>query len=225
VNLVAILAVGWVLTCRLGAARPGARLPAQRIFILLLVGGILGLFLLFQRYYGALLRWCLEHKAAFLSLPWCWSCSAPTSGWVSTRCSASCRRRAGIGVGPPQSLSAAAAPWVRASHAFPGLGREFMPPLDEGSFLWMPTTMPHASIGEVLEVVSYQDQAIASVPEVASVTGKIGRAESALDPAPVSMLETVIHYLPEYITDEAGRRVNFRYDRKPASSCATRTAS
>jgi hypothetical protein len=89
-----------------------------------------------------------------------------------------------------------------------------MPPLDEGAFLWMPTTMPHASIGEVLEVVSYQDQAIASVPEVASVTGKIGRAESALDPAPVSMLETLIHYHPEYISDEAGRRVNFRYDRQ-----------
>lgn len=77
----------------------------------------------------------------------------------------------------------------------------------------MPTTMPHASIGEILEVLKYQDLAIASVPEVDLVAGKIGRAESALDPAPLSMIESVIHYKPEYITDEAGRRINFKYDR------------
>src|SRR5690606_21720951 len=71
-------------------------------------------------------------------------------------------------------------PWTWAAHEFPGLGREFMPPLDEGTFLWMPTTMPHASIGEVLSVLSYQDMAIASVPEVENVTGKLGRAETAL---------------------------------------------
>ncbi len=105
-------------------------------------------------------------------------------------------------------------PWVWAAHEFPGLGREFMPTLDEGSFLWMPTTMPHASVGEALEVLRHQDMAIAGVPEVESVTGKIGRAESPLDPAPVSMIETVIHYRPEYISDEAGRRINFRYDRR-----------
>ncbi|MEX0653646.1 MAG: efflux RND transporter permease subunit [Phycisphaeraceae bacterium] len=93
-----------------------------------------------------------------------------------------------------------------------GLGREFMPPFDEGAFLWMPTTMPHASIGEALDVLTYQDLAIASVPEVEGVFGKIGRTESALDPAPISMVETVIHYKSEYITDAAGRRVNFQYD-------------
>jgi len=88
-----------------------------------------------------------------------------------------------------------------------------MPPLDEGSFLWMPTTMPHASLGESLDVLQYQDRAIASVPEVETVVGKIGRAETALDPAPISMIETVITYKPEYVTDLAGRRVLFRYDR------------
>ncbi len=103
-------------------------------------------------------------------------------------------------------------PWVWAHHEFPGLGREFMPPFDEGAFLWMPTTMPHASIGEVLDVLRYQDLAIASVPEVEGVFGKIGRVESALDPAPVSMIETVINYKSEYIADAAGRRVNFQYD-------------
>jgi copper/silver efflux system protein len=75
-----------------------------------------------------------------------------------------------------------------------------MPPLDEGSFLWMPTTMPHASLGEASRCSSIRTRPSLSVPEVALVAGKIGRAESALDPAPISMLETVIHYKSEYIT-------------------------
>jgi copper/silver efflux system protein len=95
-----------------------------------------------------------------------------------------------------------------------GLGKEFMPPLDEGSFLYMPTTMPHASIGEALDIVAKQDMAFQSIPEVELVVGKIGRVESPLDPAPVSMIETVINYKPEYILDKDGRRVRFRYDRK-----------
>ncbi len=94
--------------------------------------------------------------------------------------------------------------WSRPAHAFPGLGREFMPPLDEGSFLWMPTTMPHASIGEALDVLQKQDMAFSAIPEVESVVGKIGRVESPLDPAPISMIETVINYKSEYIERRAG---------------------
>lgn len=94
----------------------------------------------------------------------------------------------------------------------PGLGREFMPSLDEGSFLLMPTTMPHASIGEALDVLSQQDKAIAAIPEVESVVGKIGRAETALDPAPISMIETIINYKNEFKTDENGRRLHFKTD-------------
>ncbi len=78
------------------------------------------------------------------------------------------------------------------------LGREFMPPLDEGSFLYMPTTMPHASIGEALDVLQKQDVLFAAIPEIDSVVGKLGRADSPLDPAPVSMIETVINYKPEF---------------------------
>lgn len=78
----------------------------------------------------------------------------------------------------------------------------------------MPTTMAHASIGEALDILQKQDVAIGSIPEIESVTGKIGRVESALDPAPVGMIETVINYKDEYITDKAGRRVNFRYDKR-----------
>jgi Cu(I)/Ag(I) efflux system membrane protein CusA/SilA len=88
-----------------------------------------------------------------------------------------------------------------------GLGKEFMPPLDEGSFLYMPTTMPHASIGECLDVLQKQDIAFASIPEIESVVGKIGRVESPLDPAPISMVETVINYKSKYKTDKDGRLV------------------
>ena len=70
----------------------------------------------------------------------------------------------------------------------------------------MPTTMPHASIGEALDIIRKQDVAIRSIPEVESVVGKIGRVESALDPAPISMIETVVTYLPEYKFDPATGR-------------------
>ena len=92
------------------------------------------------------------------------------------------------------------------------MGEEFMPPLDEGSFLYMPTTMPHASIGEALEVVKNLDMAVASIPEVALSVGKLGRVDSSLDPAPISMFENVINYKSEYIVDANGYPVYFRYD-------------
>ena len=79
----------------------------------------------------------------------------------------------------------------------PGLGREFMPPLDEGSLLYMPSLLPQASLSQAVEVNSKQDLAIASVPEVESVVGKIGRAESALDPAPIGMMESIVILKPE----------------------------
>jgi Cu(I)/Ag(I) efflux system membrane protein CusA/SilA len=94
------------------------------------------------------------------------------------------------------------------------LGKEFMPPLDEGSFLYMPTTMPHASIGEALDVLQKQDAAFGSIPEVESVVGKIGRAKTPLDPAPVSMVETVINYKSQYLSDKDGRKLRFKYDKK-----------
>ena len=110
-------------------------------------------------------------------------------------------------------LSVPAAVVLLGAVIWSGLGKEFMPPLDEGSFLYMPTTMPHASIGECLDVLRKQDMAFQAIPEIESVVGKIGRVESALDPAPISMVETVINYKSEYILDKDGRRVRFRYDR------------
>lgn len=81
------------------------------------------------------------------------------------------------------------------------LDRAYLPDFDEGAFLYMPTTPPHASMGEVLQMLSDVDAAIAEVPEVDRVVGKLGRADSALDPAPVSMIETLVTYVPEYAAD------------------------
>jgi Cu(I)/Ag(I) efflux system membrane protein CusA/SilA len=71
-------------------------------------------------------------------------------------------------------------------------GSEFMPSLDEGSLLFMPTTLPNVSITEAKRIVQEQDAIIKSVPEVAHVLGKVGRAETPTDPAPVNMIETII---------------------------------
>lgn len=84
------------------------------------------------------------------------------------------------------------------------MGREFMPSLDEGSFLFMPSTMSHASIGEAMDVLQMQDRAISSIPEVETVVGKLGRVDSSLDPAPISMIETIVTYKDEYAEDENG---------------------
>jgi len=76
------------------------------------------------------------------------------------------------------------------------IGSEFMPPLDEGDLMYMPTTYPGISIGKARELLQQTDKMIASVPEVESVFGKIGRAETATDPAPLTMIETFIQLKP-----------------------------
>jgi copper/silver efflux system protein len=80
-------------------------------------------------------------------------------------------------------------PWHR-------LGSEFMPPLHEGSILFMPTTVPGASIAQAREIMRYQDSVLAAFPEVASVLGKAGRANTATDPAPLDMFETTVTLKP-----------------------------
>ena len=75
---------------------------------------------------------------------------------------------------------------------FMSIGSEFMPPLDEGSLLYMPVTLPNVSISEAKRLIQVQDKIIKSVPEVEHVLGKVGRAETSTDPAPVSMFESII---------------------------------
>jgi len=79
---------------------------------------------------------------------------------------------------------------------FPGFGREFMPPLDEGSLLFMPSLLAHAGLSETLEAMEWQNRQIATLPEVKSVVGKLGRADTSLDPAPIGMIETVVMLKP-----------------------------
>ncbi|GAA3509979.1 efflux RND transporter permease subunit [Aquimarina addita] len=89
-------------------------------------------------------------------------------------------------------------------------GKEFMPSLNEGSFLLMPTSLPHAGIQENKRILQQLDMAVATIPEIKTVVGKAGRIESALDPAPLSMYENIIQYQPEYMLNEKGVRQRFR---------------
>lgn len=77
------------------------------------------------------------------------------------------------------------------------LGSEFMPELDEGDWMYMPTTLPSISIGKARQILQQTDKLIKTVPEVKSVFGKIGRAQTATDPAPLIMIETVIQFKPK----------------------------
>ncbi len=166
------------------------------VFVAVIIAGVMATFRLFESIYPTLLRAILRHKLAFLTVP-LGIFLFGTTAW--------------LGFGQvfgflPQSVRSAP-PVVALAHAFPGFGREYMPSFDEGSYLYMPTTMPHASIGEVLEMLSEMDAAIAQIPEVDRVVGKLGRVDSPLDPAPVSMIETVITYKNEYRTNEDGERI------------------
>jgi copper/silver efflux system protein len=172
----------------------GRALLINLLFVVLLVGGLLWAFTAYQRVYPQLLALCLRHKSAFMLLPGL----LLSFGLVAWSGFDNLFRFA------PDGLRQSSA-WLAVHEVFPGFGSEFMPDLDEGSFLYMPTTMPHASIGEAHSVLKTLDQAIAGVPEVASVVGKLGRAESPLDPAPISMFETIVNYKSEYVTDEDGR--------------------
>ncbi|MFH1970309.1 MAG: efflux RND transporter permease subunit [Verrucomicrobiota bacterium] len=202
-TLLAVVIVGVLLTIYWEPLGPEHGLIRNLVFVAILAGGLLGFFKLFEVFYSRILRGCLRHKLAFLAFPLAlillggssWLGFDKMFGWL------------------PEPLRKAP-PGRYLAHKFPGLGKEFMPALDEGSFLFMPTTMPHASIGEALDILSKQDMALQQIPEIDSVVGKLGRAETSLDPAPISMIETVINYKPEYISDKDGRRITFRYDRK-----------
>ena len=76
------------------------------------------------------------------------------------------------------------------------LGSEFMPPLNEGTILYMPTTLPGISVSEAQTILQHQDQMIRAFPEVERVFGKAGRAETSTDPAPFSMMETTVMLKP-----------------------------
>ncbi|MFW6152707.1 MAG: efflux RND transporter permease subunit, partial [Verrucomicrobiota bacterium] len=200
-GILAVGAVGILLTTYWEPLGPARGFVRNFAFAALLIGGLLGFFKLFQKVYSRLLHWCLRNKAVFLSLPalliviglLVYLGFPKIFGWM------------------PDSMLKSP-PGQYMTKTFPGLGKEFMPPLDEGSFLWMPTTMTHASMGEALDILEKQDIAFESIPEIESAVGKLGRADTPLDPAPISMIETVINYKPKYKTDQNGRQINYRYN-------------
>ena len=171
------------------------------IFVVMVIGGLLLLVQVFIRFYEPLLSLCLTYKKTFLVMPMIillfggmtWLGFDKFFGWLPD------------GIKDSRLVS-------RIAYKFPGLGKEFMPPLDEGSFLYMPTTMPHASIGEALDVLQKQDMAFRNIPEIDSVVGKLGRADTPLDPAPISMIETVINYKSMYLVNDKGKRLTFMFD-------------
>ncbi len=200
-NAIVIGAVTLVLAQMWLPIGPEKGLARNLILVVAALGGLLLLFQVFQAIYPSILRWALDHKLTFLLSPlvivivggMVWRGFDGLFGWM------------------PESVRKSD-PAVYLAGKFPGLSKEFMPPLDEGSYLYMPVTMPHASIGEVMDILSKQDIAFEQIPEVESAVGKLGRADSPLDPAPLSMIETVINYHPQYLTDKDGRRLTFRYD-------------
>ncbi len=236
----AVLFVGILLTDDWLPLGPKAGFLRNFAFVALLIGGLLAFFQVFQRYlYKPILWWCLNHKLLFLWLPALililgfGVCLGPKFifGRIPQEYDAQSLSEAEVGelssferfkyeLGGLRGRSwdeignqsvATKLKWTLAT-TWKGFGKEFMPPLDEGSYLYMPTTMPHASIGEAMDVLSLQNRSIQAVPEVELAVGKIGRVRSPLDPAPISMIETIINYKSEYIVDKDGHRVNYRFD-------------
>jgi len=205
-NAIILLGVAWLLAGNWLPLGPQNPISLSMLFILLTVGVIFGLFWIFMKYYEQILDWALRHKAIFLSLP----VIILIFGFMSWRGFDTSFKFAASGFNAVGIEIEETDFWSVMSDRFPGLGQEFMPSLDEGSFLLMPTTMPHAGMEESIRMMQEMDMRIASIPEVESVVGKIGRAETALDPAPISMFETVIQYKSEFKTDDRGRRVRYR---------------
>ncbi len=196
-----VIMVAYVLTKSWLPLGPEKGMGNNYLFVAVIIGGLMLFFDIFRRNYPRMLGWCLNNKLLFLTLPSLvvalglsiWLGFANLTGFL------------------PESIKSSP-PYVKLAHVFPGLGKEFMPDLDEGAFLFMPTTMPHASIGEAMDVLRKQDMMIQSIPEVDSAVGKLGRAETPLDPAPISMIETVINYKSEYLVDKTGERLRFKFD-------------
>jgi Cu(I)/Ag(I) efflux system membrane protein CusA/SilA len=175
------------------------------LFVVSIVVVVLGSLMSIVRYYKPILKWCLDNKWKFLGIPIgivllgivIWQGFDKVFGFM------------------PEGVKQTRA-WQAAENSFQGIGKEFMPSLDEGSFLLMPTTMPHSGIEENIEVIAMLDKKVNVIPEVENVVGKWGRVNSALDPAPTSMYENVINYKPEYILDENGHRMRFKVNKKDA---------
>jgi Cu(I)/Ag(I) efflux system membrane protein CusA/SilA len=178
------------------------------VFIGLVIGLILGGFSLFIRFYAPILKWCMDNTKTFLLIPALIMFLA-LNIW--------------LGFGKIFEFSAisfdkigwnirTSSLWSGMTHTFPGMGKEFMPALNEGSFLLMPTSMPHSGVEANMQIVKQLDMLVQAIPEVEMVVGKAGRAESPLDPAPMSMYENIINYKTEYLQNGDAQKLRFKTD-------------
>ena len=207
--IVVLIGVVWLLAkywLPLGASQS---LFINFVFVSLLVGCILGGFTLLEYQYKKVLNWCLINKIKFLIIPTIlillgssiWLGFNSVFGFVSKGF-----EKVGWNINQTKG-------WSAMSQTFPGVGKEFMPSLDEGSFLLMPTSMPHSGVEYNRKVVGQLDMLLTNIPEVELTVGKLGRVESALDPAPISMYENIINYKSEYILNKKGHRQRFKVDK------------
>ena len=198
--VIALLIAFYYLTSEWLPVGTGAGFSINFIFVILFTGVIMGVLWLLVIYYEPIIRWCLDNRWKFMVIPIAtilfgvviWFGFDKTFGFAAWK-----------------SLKEAQF-WQSASERFPGVGEEFMPSLDEGSFLLMPTTMPHTGIELNIDLIGMQDKRVSAIPEVETVVGKWGRVNSALDPAPVQMFENTINYRSEYILDKDGHRMRFK---------------
>ena len=203
-----LVAVLYLLTGTWLPLGAGQSWLANLCFVAIVIFLVLAILMGIVKYYANMLMWCLTHKWQFLSIPVCvllfgllsWLGFGHVFGFV------------GHMAGTINWELRKTEFWTKMETAFPGVGKEFMPSLDEGSFLLMPSNMPHAGVAENIETIRLLDRRVTAIPEVALTVGKWGRVASALDPAPISMFENVVNYKPEYMLDENSHRMRFKVD-------------
>ncbi|WPP51872.1 efflux RND transporter permease subunit [Catalinimonas niigatensis] len=202
---ITVVAVAWLLTTEWMPLGVSSGLMLNFFFIAVILGLVLGFFALFLRIYPNLLMWFLNHKGIFLIVPTLVILIAANI-WLGFDNV--------FGIFPKAMEKAGwnlreTAGWTAMTEVFPGLGEEFMPSLNEGSFLLMPTSMPHSGVEVNRKVLQKLDMMVTAIPEVDMVVGKAGRAETAIDPAPLSMFENTINYKSEYVSDINGKKLRF----------------
>lgn len=198
ISIIAFIVV-WLLTKEWMPIGVQNNYISNLLFVSIIILLVLALMRFIVKSYSKILKWALAHKGTFLSIPiviilfgiLTWQGFNKIFSFM------------------PDSIKQSNT-WISMNKTFPGLGNEFMPSLNEGSFLLMPTTMPHAGIEENLDVIRILDTKVNAIPEVENVVGKWGRTNSALDPAPTSMFENIINYKSEYILDKDGHRLRFK---------------
>jgi len=209
---IALVIVVYYLTIEWMPLGAGNSTFVNFFFVISILVAVLGALMSVVHYYPQILKWCLANKWKFLSLPvllilfgiMIWQGSDKMLGFIPDSVN-----KIGIDIRGTKA-------WTIFSKAFPGIGNEFMPALDEGSFLLMPTTMPHSGVEENMDVIRMLDLKVNAIPEVESTVGKWGRVNSALDPAPISMFENIINYRPEFILDDDGHRIRFKTNKDGA---------